>query len=101
MAKMHVRHMVGGHGGAVEDEVLYRFEFPERSGALLHFLTQLGGRWNISMFHYRNHGAAYGHVLMGIQVPPAEREELKRTLAGLGLPFWEETENPAYGLFLH
>ena len=80
--------------------MLYRFEFPERSGALLHFLTSTGDRWNISLFHYRNHGAAYGRVLMGIQVPPGERAEFQTFLDELGMPYWEETENPAYKLFL-
>ncbi len=101
MAKLHVRYMVGGHGGQVADELLYRFEFPERPGALLHFLTETGNRWNISLFHYRNHGAAYGRVLMGIQVPPAEREEFNVFLARLGLVYHEETDNLAYQMFLH
>ncbi len=101
MAKLHVRYMVGGHGGPVEDELLYRFEFPERPGALLHFLAQMGDRWNISLFHYRNHGAAYGRVLMGIQVATHERPEFQRFLDDLGLSYWEETGNPAYQMFLH
>jgi threonine dehydratase len=101
MAKLHVRHMVGGHGGNVENELLYRFEFPERPGALLHFLNQMGGRWNISLFHYRNHGAAYGRVLMGIQVPDADRAAFGRFLEGLDLSYSEETGNPAYRMFLH
>lgn len=100
VAKMHVRYMVGGHAGQVTDERLFRFEFPERSGALLHFLSQMGDRWNISLFHYRNHGAAYGRVLMGIQVPDAERKEFQKFLDGLGMPYWEETNNPAYEMFL-
>lgn len=100
MAKSHVRYMVGGHGSGVRDEVLYRFEFPERPGALLQFLAGLGKRWNISLFHYRNHGDAFGRVLAGIQVRPAEREEFQVCLRGLGYPFWEETGNPAYELFL-
>jgi threonine dehydratase len=100
MAKLHVRYMVGGHGREVKDELLYRFEFPERPGALLHFLTQLGERWNISLFHYRNHGAAYGRVLMGLQVPEAYRDEFQTFLDQLGLPFAEETTNTAYTLFL-
>ncbi|MCZ6526464.1 MAG: threonine ammonia-lyase, biosynthetic, partial [Gammaproteobacteria bacterium] len=82
VAKMHVRYMVGGHATQANDELLYRFEFPERSGALLHFLTQMGERWNISLFHYRNHGAAYGRVLMGIQVPNEERPEFQDFLDG-------------------
>jgi threonine dehydratase len=102
MAKLHIRHMVGGHAPAcVADEVLYRFEFPERPGALLNFLTQLGARWNISMFHYRNHGAAYGRVLVGMQVPPTERKALQQFLERLvGYPYEDETDNPAYQLFL-
>ena len=99
MAKLHIRHMVGGHAG-VENEVLYRFEFPERPGALLEFLTKMGQRWNISMFHYRNHGAAYGRVLAGVQVPQQEKNELQTFLDELGYAWVEETENPAYTLFL-
>jgi len=98
-AKLHIRFMVGGHAPGVCDERLVRFEFPERPGALLNFLTGLGRRWNISLFHYRNHGAAYGRVLMGIQVPDAEAPELTELLTGLGYPFWDESENPAYRLF--
>ena len=101
MAKLHIRHMVGGHAPAcVDNEVLYRFEFPERPGALLNFLTQLGARWNISMFHYRNHGAAYGRVLVGMQVSSSEHKSLQQFLRGLGYPFQCETDNPAYQLFL-
>lgn len=100
LAKVHIRYMVGGHAPGVEDEVLYRFEFPERPGALLNFLTQIGNRWNISLFHYRNHGAAFGRVLVGLQVPEAERRDLKPFLEGLGYRWWEETDNPAYKLFL-
>ncbi len=99
MAKLHIRHMVGGHAG-VENEVLYRFEFPERPGALLAFLTKMGQRWNISMFHYRNHGAAYGRVLAGVQVPQQEKGELQTFLDELGYAWVDETENPAYTLFL-
>lgn len=101
LAKMHVRFMVGGHAGGVVDERLLRVEFPERPGALLHFLTQIGGRWNISLFHYRNHGAAYGRVLMGIQVPESERDEFSKSMRELDMPFEEESENPAYQLFLN
>jgi len=101
VAKMHVRFMVGGHGGQISDERLLRFEFPERPGALLRFLTHLGGRWNISLFHYRNHGAAYGRVLMGIQVPEAELGALRELLAALDMRYEDETDNPAYRLFLH
>ncbi len=100
MAKMHVRHMVGGHAAAVENEMIVRFEFPEKPGALLHFLTRIGEHWNISLFHYRNHGAAYGRVLMGIQVPVEDRSQFRDLLESLELPYWEETDNPAYDLFL-
>ncbi len=101
MAKLHIRHMVGGHApSTVLDEVLYRFEFPERPGALLNFLTRLGTRWNISMFHYRNHGAACGRVLVGMQVPTSEQQALQQFLDGLTYPYQEETQNPAYQLFL-
>ncbi|HEY9051862.1 MAG TPA: threonine ammonia-lyase, biosynthetic [Gammaproteobacteria bacterium] len=100
VAKMHVRYMVGGHAAGIENEVLYRFEFPERPGALLNFLTQIGNRWNISLFHYRNHGAAYGRVLVGLQVPKDDRSALKEFLASLGYRWWEETDNPVYKLFL-
>ena len=100
MAKLHVRYMVGGRAPEVVDEVLYRFEFPERPGALLHFLTQMGSRWNISLFHYRNLGADYGRVLVGVQVPPADAGRFQKFLADLGYPREEETGNPAYRLFL-
>ncbi len=100
MAKLHIRHMVGGHAAGIEDEVLYRFEFPERPGALLRFLTNMGQRWNISLFHYRNHGAAYGRVLVGIQVPANDRQRLQHFLTDLGYAYQEETANPVYGLFL-
>jgi threonine dehydratase len=98
-AKLHIRYMVGGHARGVENENLVRFEFPERPGALLYFLGQLGKSWNISLFHYRNHGAAYGRVLMGIQVPSDQRAAFKQVLKRLDYPFWEESENPAYRLF--
>ena len=97
---MHIRYMVGGHASQAEHEVLYRFEFPERSGALLYFLTNMGDRWNISLFHYRNHGAAYGRVLMGIQVPPGQRTEFQAFLDNLGIEYSEETGNAAYQAFL-
>ncbi|MCC5810031.1 MAG: threonine ammonia-lyase, biosynthetic [Ectothiorhodospiraceae bacterium] len=100
MAKVHVRHMVGGRARLVEDEVLYRFEFPERPGALLNFLTRLGRRFNISLFHYRNHGAAYGRVLVGVQVPEGQKGKFDEFLAKLGYRYYEETDNPAYSLFL-
>ncbi|MGH8610836.1 MAG: threonine ammonia-lyase, biosynthetic [Gammaproteobacteria bacterium] len=101
MAKMHVRYMVGGPAEKAENEVLYRFEFPERPGALLHFLNQVGERWNISLFHYRNHGASVGRVLMGIQVSSEERNGFRSFLDDIGLPYWEESENAAYLMFLH
>ena len=100
MAKTHVRFMVGGRVPGLEDERLFRFEFPERPGALADFLTAIGGRWNISLFHYRNHGAANGRVLCGLQVPARERAECRRSLDDLGYPYWEESDNPAYMLFL-
>ena len=99
MAKSHLRHLVGGHA-SISDERLYRFEFPERPGALLHFLTRLEQRWNISLFHYRNHGAAYGKVLMGIQVHDSDEHDFKNFLDKLGYPYWEESTNPTYQLFL-
>jgi threonine dehydratase len=100
LAKLHVRHMVGGRVPGLADELLYRFQFPERPGALLKFLEAIGRRWNISLFHYRNHGSDYGRVLAGIQVPRGERAELARHLAALGYAHWDETENPAYRLYL-
>lgn len=100
MAKLHVRYMVGGRAPMLEDEVLYRFEFPERPGALLRFLTHIGSRWNISLFHYRNHGADYGRVLAGIQVPAADQAEFQIFLDELGYAYQEESDNPAYQLFL-
>jgi threonine dehydratase len=99
LAKEHVRYMVGGHAPRELNEVIYSLEFPERPGALLNFLTALGGRWNISLFHYRNHGAAFGKVLMGVQMPNAERKEFQQCLDALGFAYQEETENPAYRLF--
>ncbi len=100
MAKTHIRFMVGGHASGIEDEVLYRFEFPERPGALLKFLSSMGRKWNISLFHYRNHGAAYGRVLVGIQVPKEDRKRFKTFLDELGYIWFEELDNPAYTLFL-
>ncbi len=100
MAKLHVRYMVGGHARGIQNELLFRFEFPERPGALLKFLQAIGTRWNISLFHYRNHGSDYGRVLAGIQVPPEERADFMQHLNELHYPYTEETENPAYRLFL-
>jgi threonine dehydratase len=100
MAKLHVRYMVGGHARAIEHELLYRFEFPERRGALLKFLQAIGTRWNISLFHYRNHGSDHGRVLAGIQVAPAERAQFLDHLRELHYAYVEETHNPAYKMFL-
>jgi len=100
MAKLHIRHMVGGQSAEIEDERLYRFEFPERRGALLTFLKAIGERWNISLFHYRNHGSDYARVLAGIQIAEADRAEFTQHLESLGYPFEEETGNPAYRMFL-
>ena len=101
ISKYHIRHMVGGHAPeSVDNEILYRFEFPEKPAALVSFLKKLGKRWNISMFHYRNHGAANGRVLVGLQVPKGEKKELNGYLKDLGYPYWEESDNPAYKLFL-
>ena len=100
IAKLHVRHMVGGRSAGVRDERLYRFEFPERPGALLEFLEKLGGRWNISLFHYRNHGADFGRVLAGFEVPDGEEREFQVFLRSLGYPFVNEAGNPAYAQFL-
>jgi len=100
VAKLHIRHMVGGHAPSIDNEIIFRFEFPERPGALLQFLTAIGERWNISLFHYRNHGADYGRVLVGIQVPAADRKRFREFLDGSGYPYWDETGNPVYDLFL-
>jgi threonine dehydratase len=99
MAKLHIRYMVGGRA-KVTNERLFRFEFPERPGALLRFLNHMGQHWNISLFHYRNHGAAYGRVLCGMQVPPEESDRFAGFLEQLGYPHWEESDNPVYPLFL-
>jgi threonine dehydratase len=100
MAKLHVRYMVGGHARGIENERLYRFEFPERPGALLRFLQAVGTRWNVSLFHYRNHGSDYGRVLAGIQVPPSERDEFVLHIDELHYAYTEETDNPVYKMFL-
>nr|CAA6820276.1 MAG: Threonine dehydratase biosynthetic (EC [uncultured Thiotrichaceae bacterium] len=100
VAKIHLRYMVGGHGHGIENELLYRFMFPERPGALLHFLTSMGEGWDISLFHYRNHGSDFGRVLVGMQVPPDEREQFDEFLENLGYAYWNETKNPAYQRFL-
>jgi threonine dehydratase len=100
LAKLHIRHTVGGHAPTVDDEILYRFEFPERPGALMRFLTAMSSGWNISLFHYRNHGADYGRVLVGMQVPRRDKRKFRGFLARVGYPCREETRNPAYRLFL-
>ncbi len=100
MVKLHVRHMVGGRATGIANERLFRFEFPERPGALLDFLNAIGTNWNISLFHYRNHGSDYGRILAGIDVPKEETTELEAHLADLGYPHWEESDNPAYAIFL-
>ena len=100
LAKLHLRHLVGGKSPLASDEVLYRFEFPERPGALLRFLETMNPSWNISLFHYRNHGADVGRVLVGMQVPSTDHDEFERFLAELGYRYWDETANSAYKLFL-
>ena len=100
MAKLHVRHLVGGHANGVKNEILYRFEFPDRPGALIKFLHSMNHHWNISLFHYRNHGADYGRVLVGMEVPPKEQDDFKIFLDRLGYRYWDESENPAYKMFL-
>jgi threonine dehydratase len=99
-AKSHLRHLVGGGSPLARGELLYRFEFPERPGALMRFLTSMRPDWNICLFHYRNHGADVGRVAVGMQVPPEENDEFKSFLDTLGYRYWDETGNPAYRLFL-
>ena len=99
-AKLHLRHMVGGRSALANHELLYRFEFPERPGAMVQFLNSMSPNWNISLFHYRNHGADYGRILVGMQVAPQEMPEWRRFLDDLGYQSWDESENPAYRLFL-
>jgi threonine dehydratase len=100
MAKLHIRHMVGGRAPHAEHEILYRFEFPERPGALMRFLQSMSQNWNISLFHYRNHGADVGRVLVGMQVPPGDKTSFQVFLEKLGYPYCAESDNPAYRLFL-
>ena len=100
MAKLHIRHLVGGRAPNAHDEILYRFAFPERPGALMNFLNKMGGGWNISLFHYRSHGADFGRVLVGMQVPAKDKKKFKKFLNSLGYEYVEETNNPAYKLFL-
>jgi len=98
--KLHLRHMVGGHSPLAHNELLYRFEFPERPGALMKFVASMSPNWNISMFHYRNNGSDYGRIVVGMQVPPQEMEEWQAFLDSLGYQYWDESQNPAYKLFL-
>jgi threonine dehydratase len=100
MAKLHIRHLVGGRAREIKNELLYRFEFPDRPGALMKFLNSMSHHWNISLFHYRNHGADYGRVLVGMQVPPEERAEFQAFISRLDNHYWDESNNPAYKLFL-
>jgi threonine dehydratase len=100
LTKMHLRHMVGGHSPLAHNELLYRFEFPERPGALMKFVSSMSPNWNISVFHYRNNGADYGRIVVGVQVPPDEMAEWQAFLDTLGYHYWDENQNPAYQLFL-
>jgi len=100
LAKLHIRHLVGGKSAQAQDELLYRFEFPERPGALMRFLDSMAPNWNISLFHYRNQGGDVGRILVGLQVPAAEMEEFRQFLATLGYRYWDESSNPVYKLFL-
>ncbi len=100
LTKLHLRHMVGGRSSLAEHELIYRFEFPERPGALMKFVAAMSPHWNISLFHYRNNGADYGRILVGMQVPPAEMLEWEAFLETLGYRYWDENQNPAYKLFL-
>ncbi len=100
LTKLHLRHMVGGRSTLAQNELLYRFEFPERPGALTKFLNSMSPNWNISLFHYRNHGADYGRIVVGMQVPPDEMTEWQAFLDTLGYQYWDESQNPAYKLFL-
>jgi threonine dehydratase len=100
LAKLHIRHLVGGKSPLAHDELLYRFEFPERPGALMRFLDSMAPNWNISLFHYRNQGGDVGRILVGLQVPKKEMKAFREFLATLGYRCWDESENPAYKLFL-
>jgi threonine dehydratase len=100
IAKAHLRHLVGGHSELAKNERLYRFEFPERPGALMRFLSAMNPSWNISLFHYRNHGADYGRILIGLQVPASDESAFQSFLEQLGYPYWNESDHPAYRLFL-
>lgn len=101
MAKLHIRYMVGGHTGTLADELLYRFEFPERSGALSDFLSKMGENWNISLFHYRNHGSSFGRVLVGMQIPIDQQGDVQAFLDSHGYNYFAENDNPAYKAFLY
>lgn len=101
MAKLHLRHMVGGHYNGAKQEILYRFQFPERVGALSDFLKKLSPQWNISLFHYRNHGTDYGRVLVGLEVDRKDKKRFQKSLDELGYPYWDETENQAFQMFLN
>jgi threonine ammonia-lyase, biosynthetic, long form len=100
LTKLHLRHMVGGRSALAHNELLYRFEFPERPGALMKFVCSMSPNWNISLFHYRNNGADYGRIVVGVQVPPEEMAEWEAFLETLGYRYWDENKNPAYKLFL-
>ncbi len=100
LTKLHLRHMVGGRSPLAHHELLYRFEFPERPGALMKFVGSMSPNWNISLFHYRNHGADYGRIVVGMQVPPHEMQAWQAFLDSLGYRYWDESQNPVYKLFL-
>jgi threonine dehydratase len=100
LTKLHLRHMVGGRSPLAHNELLYRFEFPERPGALMKFVGSMSPNWNISLFHYRNNGADYGRIVVGVQVPPDEMEDWQVFLSSLGYRYWDESQNPVYKLFL-
>ena len=100
LTKMHLRHMVGGRSPLAHNELLYRFEFPERPGASMQFVSSMSPNWNISLFHYRNNGSDYGRIVVGMQVPPEEMQEWQAFLDSLGYQYWDEIKNPAYKLFL-
>ena len=100
-AKVHIRYMVGGRADGLPDERIYRFQFPERPGALMRFLDALAQGWNITLFHYRNHGADYGRVLAGFAVPERDRPRFIACLDALDYPYWDESDNPAYRIFLN
>ena len=100
LTKLHLRHMVGGRSPLAHNELLYRFEFPERPGALMKFVDSMSPNWNISLVPYRNNGADYGRIVVGVQVPPTEMEKWQAFLDTLGYRYWDESQNPAYKLFL-